>query len=222
MPRFNFFTKIDSKKPISVHFPDSKIQTIISEIEELKRSENSFLLIQLVKQKRTAFLREIHAATDLNKRDKLIRSYLNFAKTLESCLFDNKNAFKYLIKYYTSFDYHLIPLDNNFHKQADPYINNQENNLAVTGTILSLSILVLSGIVLGAGFPVLSLIGLGLAITVLLPSLFYLAVETLPKQIKTFKAEVELFKAAIHTDLSQSELENINPDMREDNMIMVH
>ncbi|WP_131780892.1 hypothetical protein [Legionella gresilensis] len=221
MPKLNFFTEMNEKKFISIELPDNKIQAILNEIEDLNRSENSLLLMQLIKQKRDAFLREIYAADDSSRQNKLIHSYLHFAQILESCLVDNKHANKYLFKYYTSSDYRLVPLDNYFHNQKDTYINNQVNNLALGGAIFGLSALILSSIVLSVGCPVLGIIGLSIAFTALMPSLFYLVSETLPKQINAFKAEVDLFKAAVHTDLSQSELKDIR-DIREEQAVMVH
>ncbi|STX50782.1 Integral membrane protein (PIN domain superfamily) [Legionella busanensis] len=222
MPILNFFAEMNEKKFISVELPNNKIQTILSEIEDLTSSENTLMLMQLIKQKRNTFLREIDTTNDVNKRNKLIRSYWHFSKTLEACLVDNKNAAKHLFKYYTSSDYRLISLDNHFPNQNDNYIDNQVNNLALGGTIFSLSALVLSSIALSVGFPVLGIIGISVAITVLMPSLFYLISEKLPKKNQALKAEIDLFKAAVHTDLSQSELTDIKADIKEEHAIMAY
>ncbi|WP_419420576.1 hypothetical protein ACNVED_04540 [Legionella sp. D16C41] len=208
MPRSIFFFKTKVKNSISLDNPDSIIKQILREINESKKSENTYILKELIYEKRSAFLREINTASSENKRQDLIYAYLNFAKTLESCIFDNKNGLKHISKYYTSSNYRFIYLDNPAKDQAYKIVN----NLAVAGTIASLGILTVSAIALGLGFPVLGMIGLSLAFTILMPSLFYLAIETLPKQIKTLKAEAEVFKAALNVNSSDVELNAINKE----------
>jgi hypothetical protein len=215
MLKFNFFSKYNAKHSINKELPDSKLLAIMKEIDELNSSKNSYILVNALRKKRSAFLREINSATDSKKRDKLILSYLNFTKAIESCLYDNKNVLKHLIKYYTSSDFQFIHSDNTFHNQADADVNSQMSNLSFYGAIFGMGALVLSSIALGVGCPVLGIIGLSLAFTVLIPSLFYLAAETLPKQMKSFKAEVEIFKTAVNIDLSQSELQDVNQEISE-------
>ncbi|STX28326.1 Integral membrane protein (PIN domain superfamily) [Legionella beliardensis] len=213
MPNFNFFANFNKKEPLNKLIPDAIVQELLQKIAATPAAENTYQFIDLLKKKRNAFLREIESTSDLNKRNKLIHAYLNFAATVWSCVLDKDNALKNLGKYYLSLDYHLTYQARLSQDELDP----TAHQLALGGTISGLGLLALSGIALGISMPIIGIIGLSLALTVLVPSLFYLAVETLPNQIKAIQEEVSLFKGALNIELPKAEITAIKQDERANN-----
>ncbi|WED44483.1 hypothetical protein [Legionella cardiaca] len=156
-------------------------------------------IITLIRQKQSIFQQQIIQSKHASEKESILLCYALFAKTLMNCVKSPSDIPDFIDHYYTSSYYCHVGGENGCYS----YTLFDEVNAALLKT--SLAVLVLSFITLPFSIPV-SLIALGIAISILLPTGFYAAAETLPNQMKIKKEEDILFHQLYLNLTSQKDL----------------
>lgn len=195
---FNCFKSKTAKPKImgEAHLIIAKVQESIANRGEKKQSG---ALIELINQRQAAFITQINKTKKESERQKFINSYFHFASTIDAYIKNPTDIHDVISTYHGSSDY--------------IYVGGEKGEFSYSfadkaaSHLVKLGLLMLGASLITLPFSLLfGLIGVGISLIILGPSLFYVLAESLPNQANVKKEEHTLFIAA---------QELINPDNNE-------